>query len=1100
MPNENGSSQELGRTTAGSDAKMPDNETELASNGLSRRDFVKTSAFLGGAAVAASQVPWLFDAFGDSPARSITPGAEYGLARPENIVYTVCQQCNTQCGIKVKIHDGVVVKVDGNPFSPWTQQPHFPYKTSVFDTATVDGFICPKGQASAQTSYDPYRVIKVLKRAGPRGSNKWQTIAFDKAIEEIVNGGRLFASVSGEENREITGLKALWALRDPKVAKAMGDDVKTILSKKTPEEKQKAVEEFKAKHRDNLDKLIDPDHPDLGPKNNQVTYLWGRQKGGRGDFIHRFFGDSFGTVNRHGHTTVCNGSLYFAGKAMTEQYKEGKWADGKKFYWQADLESAEFVLFVGVNPFEASQGPTLRASRITRGISEGTLKYAVVDPRLSRTASKAWKWLPIMPGTDAAMALAMTRWIIENKRYDAKYLANANKAAAAADKEPTWSNAAWLVKLEKDGSPGKFLRASEIGLAAKEQKPTADGKSTYEFDAFVVLKDGKPVAFDANDTKTAVEGDLLVSTELSGVKVKSALQVLSDQAMAKTVEQWAELCGLKAKDIVDLAREFTSHGKKACVDIHRGVSQHTNGLYGCSAWFTVNLLIGNYDWKGGMASGSAWDAAGTKEGQPYPVGSLHPAKIPTFGVDLIRTNVKYEESTLFKGYPAARQWYPLASDIYQEVLPSAAEGYPYGVKALFIYMGTPVYSLPAGHTNIEILADPNKIPLVIASDIVIGETSMYADYIFPDAANLERWEMAGTQFSVIWKVMPIRQPAIPAPNEVVKVYGQDMPVSLESMLMGLAEKLGLPGFGPGGFGEGQDFTRPEDFYLKMTANVAFGEKKDGTEAVPDADDKELELFVNARRHMPAAVFDAATWQKAVKPELWRKVVYVLNRGGRFDDYDAGYEGELLKRKFGAQINLYQEKTMSTKSAMTGKAFIGISNYTPGVTDLKGNPIEDVGYDLRLITHKEITHTKSRTNANYWLQGLLPDGVFVINRRDADRLDFKDGDRVKVVSATNPDGVWDLKNGQKKPMIGALKVIEGIRPGVVSYSLGNGHWAYGSQDVEVDGKTIRGDKRRSRGLHANAAMRTDPVKPDMCLTDPAGASAVFFDTYVKLVKA
>jgi tetrathionate reductase subunit A len=32
----------------------------------------------------------------------------------------------------------------------------------------------------------------VLKREGPRGSGKWRTIEFDKAIREIVEGGDLF--------------------------------------------------------------------------------------------------------------------------------------------------------------------------------------------------------------------------------------------------------------------------------------------------------------------------------------------------------------------------------------------------------------------------------------------------------------------------------------------------------------------------------------------------------------------------------------------------------------------------------------------------------------------------------------------------------------------------------------------------------------------------------------------------------------------------------------------------------------------------------------------------------------------------------------------
>jgi anaerobic selenocysteine-containing dehydrogenase len=501
-----------------------------------------------------------------------------------------------------------------------------------------------------------------------------------------------------------------------------------------------------------------------------------------------------------------------------------------------------------------------------------------------------------------------------------------------------------------------------------------------------------------------------------------------------------------------------------------------------------------------MVGGSTYDAGGGKAGQPFPLGKLHPGNTTAFGVSIIRDGDKYEDSTLFSGYPAKRQWYPLASDIYQEAIPSAGDAYPYPIKALFLYMGTPAYSNPAGHTNIAILADPTKIPLVVANDIIIGETSMYADYIFPDCTYLERWEFAGTQFSIPWKVQPVRQPVIAPLTETARVFGQEMPCTLEAMLLGIAEKLGLPGFGKDGLGPGQDFLRPEDLYLRMVANVAAGEKADGSDAVPDADDREVELFLKSRRHLPKTVFDADRWARVVGGGWWRKVIYVLNRGGRFEEFARAYDGDLLRNRYGTLINLYQEKTATTKSAMTGKPYIGVANYTPAPRDLLDRPVVDAGYDLQLLTHRVVFHTKSRTIANYWLLDVLPEGEFLINTRDAKRLGFKDGDRVRVVSATNPEGVWDLKNGRQKPMVGTLKVAEGIRPGVVSFSLGHGHWAYGSQDVVVDGQTIKGDPRRAKGLHANAAMRTDPGLPNTCLVDPVGASAVFYDTRVRLVRA
>ena len=1081
--------------------------------GFSRRDLLKSAAFLGGSAALAGQVPGFLAGLAEGRTDYLAPEVDYPLAKPEQILYSVCQQCNTQCGIKAKIQNGIVAKIDGNPFSPWNLTPHLPYKTSPFITAAVDGLLCPKGQAGVQAAYDPYRIVKVLKRAGKRGEGKWITIPFDQAINEIVNGGYLFKRVPGEENRKVEGLKTIRALKDPKLAKEMADDAAKVWKK------EMTVAQFKEKHKEHLHLLLDPSHPDLGPKNNQFVFMWGRMKGGRSDVVGRFVKDAFGSINAHGHTTVCQGSLYFTGKAMSEQYvldeKElkYKWTGGKKFYWQADTEKSEFILFVGASPFEGNYGPTNRAGRITNGMIDGHLKIAVVDPRLSKTAAKAWKWVPIKPGTEGAMALAMIRWVIENKRYDEKYLRNANKAAASADGEPNWCNASWLVKIEKDGKPGAFLRASDVGLP-KLKKVWRDKKGgaekSYESDPFVVLFNGKPSSFEPYDERNPVEGDLLANTEIQGIKVKSGLQLLWEEASSRTVEGWAKICDIKAADIVALAREFTSHGKRAVADIHRGVSQHTNGFYNVLAWFSLNLLIGNYDWQGGMAQASTFDAGGGKtfegklsdgsEGkwaQPFPISKMIEEKTTPFGIDLIRANAKYEESTIFKGYPARRPWFPLSSDVYQEIIPSAGDAYPYPIKALFLYMGAPVYSLPAGHTNIEILADIQKIPLFITSDIVIGETSTYADYIFPDCSYLERWEVAGSHPNMVWKVQPIRQPVIAPLTETVKVLGEEMPITLEAVLLAFAEKMKLPGFGKNGFGGGQDFKRPEDLYIRMAANVAAGDKPG--QDLPVADDKEVKLFLESREHLPKTVFDPERWRKIAGP-WWRRVVYLLNRGGRFDDYKNGYDGVQLKNKYGTLINIYQEKTAKTKNSMTGKPYSGVATYIPAPTDALGRPIDDEkdGFDLHLITYREISHTKSRTAANYWLLALLPENFILINQRDAERLGVQNGGLVKVVSPTNPEGVWDLKNGKKIPMIGKVKAVQGIRPGVIAFSLGHGHWAYGAGDTMIDGKRISGDHRRAMGIHANAAFRTDPHIKNTCLSDLTGGSAVFYDTKVRLV--
>jgi anaerobic selenocysteine-containing dehydrogenase len=1075
------------------DKTMEDNNKN--GKGMDRRDFLKCTAVLGGALIA-SQMEWVTDLLQRAEAGMLTPEEEYELIKAENTLYTVCLQCNTGCGIKVKFFrkgdKAVAMKIDGNPYNPFVSVPHLPYKSSPFEVHTMDMAICPKGQAGIQTAYDPYRITKVLKRAGKRGEGKWMTIPFDQAIDEIVNGGKLFSHVPGEENRIVTGLKEIYALRDPKIAKEMADDAKALQKAK---DKKAAVEEFKKKHAANLHYLIDPEHPDFGPKNNQLVYMWGRKKGGRGDFSARFFGDYFGTVNTHGHTTVCQGSLYFTCKAMSEQYEYNKFGGGQKFYWQGDFENAEYILCVGSNLFDANYGPSNRNVRLIPRLAEGKAKMTVVDPRFNKAAAKANRYLPIKPGTDGAFFAAIIQWIIKNKRYDAKYLANANKAAAAAANEPTWTNAVLLVKIDKDGKPGKFLRASEIGLAEVEKRKDKEGKE-HDFEYLVCMKDGKPVAVDPNDEKNPITGDLFVDTEIKGIRVKSALQVIFDAANLKSMDEWSKICGISVKDIELTAQELTSHGKKAVVDVHRGIAQHTNGFYNVTSAMTINLLLGNFDWKGGMIAASTYNTTGGKEGQPFDLGKAKPGKLTKFGISIIRHDIKYEDTTVFNGYPAKRNWWPLSSDIYEEIIPSIGDAYPYPIKALFSYMGAPTYALPAGHTNIEILADVNKVPLYFCSDIIIGTTSMYADYIFPDLSYLERWEMHGSHPNMPAKVQPVRQPVIAPLTETVKVFGEEMPCSYEAVQLALAEKLGMKGFGKDGFGPGQDFTRPDDFYIRMVANIA----TDGT-PVPDADDAEVKLFLESRKHLPKTVFDPERWEKICGPN-WRKVIYVLNRGGRFQDYKDIYKGEHVANQYKKLINIYQEKTAGTKNAFTGKSNPGYATYLPISTTVGKSPKEaglEDGYPLHLITQRDILMTKSRTVVDYWLLAIKPENEIIIHTSDAKKLGVKDGDKVKVVSATNTEGVYDLKNGTKKPMIGKVKVTETIMPGVITFTLGHGHWATGAADVSIDGKVIKGDPRRATGVHANAAMWIDPYLKNTCMLDPVGGSVSFYDTKVKLLK-
>ena len=370
----------------------------------------------------------------------------------------------------------------------------------------------------------------------------------------------------------------------------------------------------------------------------------------------------------------------------------------------------------------------------------------------------------------------------------------------------------------------------------------------------------------------------------------------------------------------------------------------------------------------------------------------------------------------------------------------------------------------------------------------LSEAASYADYAFPDTTYLERFDpYHPPAANSPQEYNPVRQPVITPLTDTVKVFGEEQHMCMESVALALAEKLGLPGYGPNGFGEGLDFTRPEDMYLKMVANIAWGHNDENN--VPDASQEEIDLFQKSRRHLAATIYSYDRWQQAVSPEMWPKVIFVLNRGGRWENFEKAWKGEHYAHPWNHALVLYNEPMRTaTRDSMTGKRYVAWPSYQAPMTDALGNEIADAEYSFYLITYKMITRTNWRLNEHYWSLGLEAENTIDMNRVDAERLGLTDGDFVKLVSASNPEGVWDYKNGEVQACAGRLKVMEGIRPGVVAVAASFGHWFYGARDIEVDGQIIKGDERRGRGINPNVVMRTDPHLTDACASDLVGSNA------------
>jgi len=100
------------------------------------------------------------------------------------------------------------------------------------------------------------------------------------------------------------------------------------------------------------------------------------------------------------------------------------------------------ILFWGHNPLVSSADGELGIS-VLKAMYK--CKTIAIDPRKSETAARCQMWLPIRPGTDAALALAMIHTIIEKGLYDQSFVENWTSGFEALKKHvlpftPQWAN------------------------------------------------------------------------------------------------------------------------------------------------------------------------------------------------------------------------------------------------------------------------------------------------------------------------------------------------------------------------------------------------------------------------------------------------------------------------------------------------------------------------------------------------------------------------------------------------------------------------------------------------------------------------------------
>lgn len=230
-----------------------------------------------------------------------------------------------------------------------------------------------------------------------------------------------------------------------------------------------------------------------------------------------------------------------------------------------DLMHSKLIIMWGANFAES-------AFRDMQGLidaHENGAKLIDIGVVYDATAAKADEWVPVNPGSDAALAWSMVHTIISEALYDREFVLKHTVGP-------------FLVRLDNK----KFLRGSDMGA----------GGDAEEYVVWDVATNGAK-AISGED---GFEGALFGSYSVNGIACKPAFQLLAEAAAQYPAEKTEAIHGVPADRVKRLAREFATT-KPASIASNMGL-RYWNGYY---AYRLMNLLValtGNI----GVPGGGHW--------------------------------------------------------------------------------------------------------------------------------------------------------------------------------------------------------------------------------------------------------------------------------------------------------------------------------------------------------------------------------------------------------------------------------------------------------------------------------------------------------------
>lgn len=473
---------------------------------------------------------------------------------------------------------------------------------------------------------------------------------------------------------------------------------------------------------------------------------------------------AFGSPNQAVYMELCGWGRYFA-----SIYTYGASVPGA---YMPDLARAGCILFWGYNPSVARLS---HATATTAALRRGA-RLVVVDPRRSGLAAKSDNWLRVRPGTDAAVALALTHVMLDRGWFDRDFVVR-------------WTNAPLLVRSDN----GRLLRAADLSLGDPDQYVAWD-----EHVAQPVVYDPRSGRHAVSEDRLAISGTREIATSDGPVACSPVFELVARECRRMQPSAAEDITGIPAADIESTAQTLWE-SRPVAFYAWSGLEQQSNATQTIRAINQLYALTGNFDAPGGNV---LFDSVPTN---------------PIDGAELLSDEQRASAlGVQQRPLGPARFEFVTGEDVFT----AALESRPYRVRAM-LNLGA---NLVMAHGDSARVRDAlSSLDLFVHTDLFMNPTAELADLVLPVTSPFETeglrigFEVSQEAQSLVQLRRPVAAPRGEARSDLQIIFELATRLGLgEHFFEGDIDAAWAHQLAPSGLTLGQLRAQPEGVRLPLT--------------------------------------------------------------------------------------------------------------------------------------------------------------------------------------------------------------------------------------------------------------------------------------------